>query len=66
MTKRVKIDIEEAIDMISSNEDNGVCLECGEICYGNVEPDAKGYMCEDCGVNGVYGLEEALIMGVFL
>jgi hypothetical protein len=31
--------------------------------YG-VEPDARGYECECCGKHRVYGLEEALLMGV--
>lgn len=41
----------------------GVCLGCGEEAYG-VEPDARGYVCESCGEPKVYGLEEAVIMGV--
>lgn len=41
----------------------GVCLRCGEEAYG-VEPDANGYRCESCGEPSVYGLEEAVIMGV--
>lgn len=45
------------------NEDGGgVCLACGAECSG-VEPDAVGYRCEDCGMNKVYGLENALLMG---
>lgn len=42
---------------------NGICLACGEIQYGGVEPDARAYPCESCGAHdGVYGLEEALLM----
>jgi hypothetical protein len=41
----------------------GVCLRCGEITYSGCEPDARRYPCDDCGKNGVYGVEEALIMG---
>jgi len=41
---------------------NGICLACGEIQYGGVEPDARRYPCETCGQESVYGLEEALIM----
>ena len=48
-------DLEEAV--------NGICLSCGEIQYGGVEPDARGYACEACGEEEVYGLEEALLMG---
>jgi len=41
----------------------GVCVACGEMAYG-VEPDARGYECDCCGKHRVYGLEEALLMGV--
>jgi hypothetical protein len=44
------------------DEDGGICLACGERAYG-VEPDARGYDCEECGQPRVYGLEEALMMG---
>ena len=42
---------------------NGICLVCGEIRYGGVEPDARGYPCEACETNTVVGLQEALLMG---
>lgn len=41
----------------------GICLACGEREYG-VEPDARGYECSSCGAFKVYGMEEALIMGM--
>ena len=48
-------DIHEAV--------NGICLCCGEIQYGGVEPDARDYNCEWCNADSVYGLEEALLIG---
>jgi len=42
---------------------NGICLSCGEIQHGGVEPDARGYPCEACGAEQVFGFEEALLMG---
>jgi len=42
---------------------NGICLICGEIRYGGVEPDARGYPCESCATSTVVGLQEALLMG---
>lgn len=42
---------------------NGICLGCGEVQYGGCEPDAERYRCESCGVNEVYGLQQALLMG---
>lgn len=41
----------------------GVCRSCGEETEGGVEPDARGYKCEYCEKNAVYGIEEALMMG---
>ncbi len=44
-------------------EDNGICLACGEIRNGGTEPDAEEYECEDCGAFKVCGIEQALVMG---
>lgn len=41
----------------------GVCLACGELAYG-VEPDACGYECECCEKRKVFGLEQAVLMGL--
>ena len=47
----------------AANEDmGGFCTECGEEASG-VEPDARGYKCESCGANAVYGAEELVVMG---
>jgi hypothetical protein len=40
----------------------GFCLGCGEETLGGVEPDARRYICEECGQPKVYGLEELLMM----
>lgn len=52
----------KVLDSDVSDGTLGICLACGEIAYG-VEPDARGYQCEDCGKPQVYGLEEAVLMG---
>ena len=39
----------------------GICIACGGEQEG-VEPDARGYECESCGKNKVYGAEELLMM----
>jgi hypothetical protein len=45
------------------DEDNcGLCIRCGELTVGGVEPDARKYECECCGENGVYGMQELLMM----
>lgn len=41
----------------------GICVGCGNIQDG-CEPDAREYTCDDCGLDKVYGLEEALIQGL--
>ena len=45
-----------------SEEHGGACIACGEEAYG-VEPDARGYECEECGAPKVYGAEELILMG---
>lgn len=52
--------IEAVEDSQTSLDNPGFCLECGEEAYG-VEPDAREYECEVCGVNSVFGAEEILI-----
>ncbi len=47
----------------SSNEYMGLCRACGAERY-ECEPDARNYMCEECGENEVFGIEELLLMGV--
>lgn len=41
-------------------DDPGFCLACGAEA-GGCEPDARGYECEACGENQVYGAEECLL-----
>ncbi len=44
-------------------ENPGFCIECGEDADG-CEPDARGYPCEICGENKVYGAAEIMLMVV--
>ena len=51
----------EACNRSMTTLDNpGFCIACGEEADG-CEPDARGYECEACGENKVYGAEELLI-----
>ena len=43
--------------------EGGWCLKCGHEVDG-VEPDARKYVCECCGLPKVYGIEELLLMGL--
>lgn len=46
------------------NDYSGFCLLCGEIAFGDTEPDARGYQCDRCDRRGVYGIEELAFMGL--
>jgi hypothetical protein len=53
----------ESEELPTHMEDNdGLCLACGEWTYGGCEPDARNYLCESCDKRAVYGAEECLIM----
>ena len=52
----------EAVEPQHTTLDNpGFCIRCGADAEG-VEPDVRRCTCEACGVQGVYGAEELLIM----
>jgi len=54
---KIKLEvIEEAM-----RNGTGVCIECGEE-SAEVEPDARNYLCDECGEHAVYGAEEILMM----
>ena len=59
----MKISLDKILAAVEADNNSGFCLACGEEAYG-VEPDARGYECESCGANKVYGAEELLVMGV--
>jgi hypothetical protein len=42
---------------------DGFCLACGSR-KDTVEPDARGYRCDECGAKWVYGAEEIILMGL--
>lgn len=45
-----------------SEEYAGYCTKCKDITVYEVEPDAEGYECEQCGNHSVIGMENALIL----
>jgi hypothetical protein len=47
---------------VESGDSVGFCKACGAETDG-VEPDARNYHCESCGMSEVYGAEEFLIAG---
>lgn len=44
-------------------EYRGMCLACAAEAHG-VEPDARGFLCEECGAEKVYGLEQLVLMNL--
>jgi hypothetical protein len=50
---------ERILSAVEQDDNLGFCIECGaEACC--VEPDARRYECENCGMSAVYGAEELL------
>lgn len=44
-------------------EYDGYCARCDDVTnFGDVEPDATNYKCDECGNNTVYGMDLALIL----
>lgn len=50
---------------VKEADDNmcGFCLACGFMQDG-CEPDARCYICEDCGKRTVFGAQELALMGL--
>ena len=46
-----------------SEEYMGYCTACDDITTDSVEPDAEGYICDECGKHTVMGIENAVLMG---
>lgn len=56
------LDTDEVIAAVKNDDQVGFCIECGTM-QDSVEPDARRYMCEECGRLGVYGACEILLCG---
>ena len=55
--------IDEVIDAVQNDDSQGFCLACG-FQQDGCEPDAREYICENCGAAKVYGAEEILIQNL--
>lgn len=51
---------DRVVEAIEEDDNLGFCLSCGAEAH-SVEPDARLYECEECGVHQVYGAEQCLI-----
>jgi ribosomal protein L37E len=52
--------LETIVNGVKADDYRGFCLACGAEAF-NVEPDARDYKCETCGMLEVFGAEELLI-----
>ena len=44
---------------------DGYCKKCDDVGrFGDTEPDAENYPCEECGQHACMGIEQALLMGL--
>lgn len=59
--KPFPLDIDEIIAACEADDGLGFCIACGAEASG-VEPDARNYVCENCGEHKVFGAEELVFM----
>lgn len=57
----MSLTIDQIMEAVESDDSIGFCRSCGAEHYG-IEPDARRYECEECGLTQVYGAEELLMM----
>ena len=55
-----QLSLNQIVDAIQAVEYIGFCVKCGYEAYG-IEPDARGYECDECGESSIYGAEELLV-----
>lgn len=55
-----RITVDRVIAAVEADDCIGFCVACGAENYG-VEPDARKYLCQECGKPKVYGAEDLLI-----
>lgn len=56
-----KINTDEIIEAVESDDSIGFCTNCGEE-HDGCEPDARDYLCESCNKPAVYGADELLFL----
>jgi hypothetical protein len=63
MGRAYKFTMDMVMDAVEADDHIGFCYACGCEHYG-IEPDARNYECEECGMLEVYGASELLLMGI--
>jgi hypothetical protein len=56
--------LEDLMTHCEADDNSGYCLACGSEADG-IEPDARKYQCDSCGMHKVYGSQELLLMGLY-
>lgn len=54
------VSADQILSAAQRDDNTGICVLCG-FEQGGCEPDARGYWCENCLGNGVFGAEELII-----
>ncbi len=60
MLDRNVLSLDSILEAVQEDDNIGLCIKCGNEQYG-VEPDARGYECDECEEPTVYGAPELLI-----
>jgi predicted heme/steroid binding protein len=53
--------LDDVLQALEEDAYLGFCLACGAQ-HDGIEPDARRYVCEECGAHRVYGAEEILLV----
>lgn len=59
ITTFVNKNIDDIMELIQEDDNQGFCVSCGALA-DSVEPDARGYTCDECDEPAVYGAQELL------
>jgi len=62
--KKSKISMDEAAFRYLQEENAGLCTACASFNFGNHEPDAEDYDCEQCGKPKSQGMDNVMMMGL--
>lgn len=55
------ITLDYIIELVEADENIGICVACGEVYDGLLEPDACKVECPSCGKLSCYGVEEVML-----
>lgn len=55
-----RITVDQILAAVEADQCIGFCVACGEEHFG-VEPDARNYPCDACGMRKVFGAEDLLL-----